>query len=164
VGGENPVREPQFVDQDEVFLDMSGCVFGGIPRVEHRIEATAVILIRMRQDEDVDVRDLAVELLAELQQMRVYVVAAGFVFVAGLGRRVAIDDDLGVVAERDQRAVAIADWEISDPGVHFSFSQFVREIKLAVEQVVVPSQLVVPGDCRKPRATDFFLRIDAVCR
>jgi hypothetical protein len=53
-----------------------------------------VILIRMRQNEDVDVRDLAVELLAELQQMRVYVVAAGFVFVAGLGRRVAIDDDL----------------------------------------------------------------------
>ena len=67
VGGENPVREPQFVDQDEVFLDMSGPVFGGISRVEHRIEAPAVILIRMRQDEDVDMRDLAVELLAELQ-------------------------------------------------------------------------------------------------
>jgi hypothetical protein len=26
MGGENPVREPQFVDQDEVFLDMSAIV------------------------------------------------------------------------------------------------------------------------------------------
>jgi hypothetical protein len=101
---------------------MSGPVFGGISRVERCIEAPAVILIRMRQDEDVDMRDLAVELLAELQQVRVHVVAAGVIFVAGLGRRVAINYDLGLVAERDQRTIAVSDRKVCDAGVHCSFS------------------------------------------
>ena len=91
-----------------------------------------MVLVGVRQDEDVDVGNLAVELLAEVEQVLVDVVAAGIVLVAGLGRRVAIDDDLGVVAQRDQRAVAVADREVGDTGVHCTFSNLSNEIKLAV--------------------------------
>jgi hypothetical protein len=52
----------------------------------------------------------------------VHVVAAGVVLVAGVGRRVAIDYDLGLVAERDQRTIAVSDRKVCDAGVHCSFS------------------------------------------
>ncbi len=113
---------------------MSAPVFGGISRVEHRIEAPAVILIRVRQDEDVNVRDLAVELFSKLQQVGMYVVAARVVFVAGLDRSVAINDDLGLVAQRDQRTIAVSNRKVCNAGVHCSFSNVAgKNQKLMVE-------------------------------
>jgi hypothetical protein len=77
-----------------------------------------MILVGMRQDKDVDVGNFAIELLAEIQKVLVHVVAARAFFIARFNGRVAIDDDLGVVAERDKRAVTIPDREVGDTRIH----------------------------------------------